>query len=66
MRWVKASERLPKDIEDFAFYHWRHGDKVKLDTDLFELADGGLKKIGGNGFASFNEIEWLDESDKSK
>lgn len=48
--------------EDWQHSHYRYTDGVKLDTDLFELAEGGLKKIGGTGFLPFSEIEILDES----
>lgn len=58
--WVPATEKYFD--EDWMFHHYRYAaDKVKLDTDLFEVRDGALMKIGGTGRLPFNEIEILVE-----
>jgi len=50
--------------EDWMFSHYRYKhSNDKLDTDLFEVRDRGLVKIGGNGRLEFNAIEVLDESE---
>ena len=49
--------------DDWQDFHYRYAsDKFKLDADLFEVRNGGLMKIGGNGRLEFNEVEILDES----
>lgn len=49
--------------EDWMFSHYRYkSDHLKLDTDLFEIRDGALIKIGGTGRLPFYEVEILDES----
>lgn len=61
MKWVKATEETFKN-EDWQFRHYRYLSGYKLDTDLFEVVPGGLRKIGGTGFLPEEEIEVLDES----
>ena len=61
MRWENCADK-PLD-EDWWMHHLRYSfDHVKVDNDLFELVEGGLKKKGGTGFLPFNLIEWLEEN----
>lgn len=62
MVWVKATRGVFEN-EDWQFLHFRYQyDHVKLDAYLWEVKDGYLKKIGGNGVILFSQIEWLSES----
>jgi len=65
MKWVLCNSENFKD-EDWAYKHYRYAsDKIKLDTDLFEIRDGALMKIGGTGRLDFNEVEILIEYPES-
>jgi len=51
--------------EDWMFSHYRYKfSNEKLDTDLFEVRDGSLMKICGDGRIEFSSIEILDEESK--
>jgi len=62
MKWRTATA---EDFdEDWMFSHYRYKfSNEKLDTDLFEVKDGALVKIGGTGTLSFSGVEILDEEE---
>lgn len=61
MKWRDSTE--DDFTEDWMFNHYRYKFSYeKLDTDLFEVKEGCLKKIGGTGVLDFKSIEILDES----
>lgn len=62
--WVSPLRKQPENFpDDWFMHHWRYAsDHYKLDTDLFEVKDGGLCKKGGTGRLEWHEVEWLDES----
>lgn len=62
MKWRTATE--DDFTEDWMFRHYRYKfSNDKLDTDLFEVKDGLLQKIGGTGTINFSAVEILDEND---
>jgi hypothetical protein len=59
--WVNLADNF---TEDWEMMHCRYAlDKYKLDTDLFELKDGGLVKKGGTGRVGLREVEYLIEGE---
>lgn len=63
--WVSPLVKQPENFpDDWFMKHWRYAsDHYKLDTDLFEVKDGGLCKKGGTGKLEWHEIEWLYETE---
>lgn len=61
MKWRTANEDDFHEDWMFSHYRYKHSND-KLDTDLFEIKDGALQKIGGTGRLSFYSVEILDES----
>lgn len=62
MQWITCTHEVFEN-EDWMNNHYRYKfSNDKLDTDLFEVRDGGLMKIGGDGRLEFTDIEYLDET----
>lgn len=62
MKWITCTPEVFSN-EDWNQDHYRYKfSNCKLDTDLFEVRDGALMKIGGSGRLEFSAIEYLDES----
>jgi len=63
MKWTTCTPEVFEN-EDWMNCHYRYKfSNVKLDTDLFEVRDGALMKIGGAGRLEFSSIEYLDETE---
>lgn len=59
IEWVNLATHF---TEDWEIMHCRYAsDGYKLDTDLFELKDGGLVKKGGTGRLELKEVEYMVE-----
>jgi hypothetical protein len=66
MKWVKASERLPKEEKAYYVRYWEHNKFCEEigSHGAFEVRGGWIEFTKGNfiGFEDDATLEWLDES----